>query len=45
MIIKMLIHLFWCGVCGSLNNWGTNIGWGCSRIWCWRRYLGPRGTW
>jgi hypothetical protein len=32
------------GVKLGLSHWGTNIGWGCSRIGCWGGYLGLRGT-
>jgi len=31
------------GVKLGLSHLGKNIGWGCSKIWCWR-YLGLRGT-
>jgi hypothetical protein len=33
------------GVKLGLSHWGRNKDWGCSRIGCWGRYLGLRGTW
>jgi len=26
----------------NLIHWGKNMGWGCSKIGCWGRYLGSR---
>ena len=44
-IYRTVILLFFgMGVKLGLSYWGRNIGWGCSRIRCWKRNLGLRGA-
>jgi len=40
---KLWFFLLFCmSVKHYLLHWGRNIGWGCSRIECWGRYVGLR---
>jgi len=42
---ELTFFLFFCtGVKLGRSHGGRNTGWRCSRIGCWGRYLGIRGT-
>ena len=41
---RILCVLLCLGVKLGFLHWRSNIGWECSRVGCWGRYLIPRGT-
>ena len=36
----VILLVFWTGFKLGLQHWGRSIGWECSRVGCWGRYLG-----